>query len=185
MSEVVLQAGLGGGRWWGNAAAAAQLPPTPTPATPQHSVLPHPNNQLGSKGLTGWTASSRSLTRCSSQMRTDKSVGGRLDVVGVSRDGWQGQNLPGLSCQLSASQPTSSSLGLCLPLLASLCFPPCHCLLIVGIKSEAELDCSEPKSCKQGLDISLPLPCQLVISLLFSESSIISLEKDPICHLCL
>ena len=124
VSEVVLQAGLGGGWWWGNAAAAAQLPPTPTPATPQHSVLPHPNNQLGSKGLTGWTASSRSLTRCSSQMRTDKSVGGRLDVVGVSRDGWQGQNLPGLSCQLSEpthlKQPRPLPATACLSLFSSL-----------------------------------------------------------------
>ena len=89
VAEVVSEV-VGGGWWWGNAAAAAQLPPTPTPATPPPLILTHPNTQLGSKGLTRWTTSSGSLTRCLSQRRADKSAGGRLDVVEVSRDGWQG-----------------------------------------------------------------------------------------------
>ena len=109
--------------------AAAQLPPTPPtharspPATPQ----PPGVAKVGPGGHRAWKTSHASLTSCTKQRRVG-SLGGRLDVVWVSRDGCQGQNLPGLSWLLI--RETSSSLGFCLQQLASLCFPerPFRCL---------------------------------------------------------
>ena len=85
-----------------------------------------PTTRCG-QGWTRWKTSHASLTSCTKQRRVG-SLGGRLDVVWVSRDGCQGQNLPGLSWLLI--RETSSSLGFCLQQLASLCFPerPFRCL---------------------------------------------------------
>ena len=84
------------------------LPPPPNSPS---SSLTHPNAQPGGKGLTRWMHSSGSLTLCTRERRTKVSGGGWLDVVWVSRDGCQGQNLPRLSRQLSPPA-TSGSPGL-------------------------------------------------------------------------